>query len=409
MAYVPRLLDRHLDSLLRHHPAMLLTGPRATGKTTTGARHAATVVSLDEPVQASAVEADPDQLLSGLPEPVLVDEWHLAPTVLGAIKRAVDRDPRPGRFLVTGSVRADLESAMWPGTGRLIRVPMYGMTVKELQGRLDSSCLLDRLAAGERPEAPADQLNVRDYVELALRGGFPDTATRLPAEERPRWFASYVDQLLTRDVDLLGETRDPARLRRYFEVYALNSAGSISDATLQDAAGVNHKTAAAYERLLVNLLVVERMPAWSSHRVARLTRAPKRYLVDPGLLIGIHPITADAVLRDGDLLGRLLDGFAVAQLRAELPMSEHLVRLYHLRTQQGRHEVDVIAELDADRVIGIEVKATSAPRASDATHLAWLRDELGERFVAGIVLNTGPYVFSLGERVIAAPISTLWS
>src|SRR5215212_6960107 len=113
------MVDGVLEQRLRHHPAVLLIGPRATGKTTTAARLARTVIRLDERGAAVAVEADPDAALHGLEEPVLIDEWQVVPDVLAAIKRAVDSDPRPGRFIVTGSVRGDVDSPTWPGTGRL--------------------------------------------------------------------------------------------------------------------------------------------------------------------------------------------------------------------------------------------------------------------------------------------------
>jgi len=122
--YKERAADRLIHELLLELPALLVVGPRATGKTTTASRHAATTIQLDRPGEAAAFRADPDAALRGLEEPVLLDEWQAAPEVLGAVKRAVDADPRPGRFLLTGSVRADLDAPTWPGTGRLVRVPL---------------------------------------------------------------------------------------------------------------------------------------------------------------------------------------------------------------------------------------------------------------------------------------------
>jgi predicted AAA+ superfamily ATPase len=256
------------------------------------------------------------------------------------------------------------------------------------------------------PAIPATDLH--GYIQLAMQGGFPEMLA-LSEQGRRRWIDSYVDQLLTRDAALVDRGRDPARLRRYLEAYALNSAGLVDDKTLYDAAGIDRRTALAYEALLINLQVVDVVPAWTSNRLKRLTLSPKRYLVDPALLAGVIGATERSVLRDGDLLGRVLDTFVEAHLRAQAGVADHRVRLYHLRQEQGRHEVDLLAEVGAERVIGIEVEATSAPDSSSAAHLAWLRERLGERFVAGVVLHTGPAAFPLGDRITAAPISTLWA
>jgi len=291
-----------------------------------------------------------------------LDEWQVVPEVLGAVKRAVDADPHAGRFLLTGSVRADLDAPTWPGTGRLVRVALYGMTVAEQHGRA-SALLVDRLARGDELAVPSDTPDLRGYIELALRGGFPEAALSLSDRTRLRWIDSYLDQLLTRDAMSLEGPRDPAKLHRYFEAYALSSAGVVEDKTLLDAAGLNRKTALAYEQLLLNLMVIDRVPAWTSNRLKRLIRAPKRYLVDPALLAGALRLDATTVLRDSGLLGRVLDTFVTAQLRAELTVAESRPRLYHLRQEQGRHELDLVVEQAATRVVGLEVKTKVSPTA----------------------------------------------
>jgi len=407
--YRPRLVDRLLDALLAELPALFITGPRATGKTTTAARRARTVVRLDREAEAVAFRADPDAAMRGLPEPVLLDEWQAVPGVLGAVKRAVDTRPDPGRYLITGSVRGDLEGELWPGTGRLTRIPMFGMTIAEQLGVRSFVPFFDRVVAGEDLRPAADTPDLRGYVELLLRGGFPEPALRLAASSRRRWLDSYVEHLLTRDAEQVEGGRDPARLRRYLEAFALNTAGIVEDRTLFEAAGINRKTALAYERLLVNLLVVEAVPAWTSNRLKRLILSPKRYVVDPGLAGAVLGLDVDLVLRNGDLLGRMLDTFVAAQLRAELASAASRPRLYHVRQQQGRFEVDLLAELGGGRLVGIEIKADAAPSGDSARHLAALRDRYPDAFVAGIVLHTGPRAYRLGDRLLAAPISTLWS
>jgi predicted AAA+ superfamily ATPase len=401
------MLDGLLAELLAELPAVMVTGPRAGGKTTTAARHAASLVRLDRVLEAEAFRADPDVALREYEEPILLDEWQEEPGVLGAVKRAVDGDPRPGRFLLTGSVRAELDAATWPGTGRVVRVAMYGMTVREQLGRVDAPTLLDVLAAGDVPGVPRDPPDLRGYVELALRGGFPDPALRMTERARTRWLDGYVEQLLTTDARGVDQGRDPARLGRYLEAYALNTAGIVADATLIQFAGVNRRTAVAYERLLTSLFVVDALPAWSSNRLKRLSKARKRHLIDPALIGSILHLDAGAVLRDGDLLGRILESFVVAQIRAELAVCASRPRLYHLREEHGRHEVDLLAELGAGRVVAFEVKAGAADLRA-ARHLAWLREQLGERFIRGVVLHTGPRPFKLDDRILALPICALW-
>lgn len=408
-AYRKRLLDPLIEELLTELPALLLVGPRATGKTTTAARYAKTIVRLDQEAQAIAFRADPDSALSGLEEPVLLDEWQAVPAVLGAVKRAVDAEPRPGRYLITGSVRADLDSDTWPGTGRTLRLAMYGMTLREQYGHLDRAPFLDRIASGEDISLPDSALGLRDYVAQALRGGFPTAVLGPSSMARQRWLESYVEQLLSRDAAQVGHVRDPDRLRRFFEAYALNSAGIAEDKTLYEAAGIDRKTGVAYEQLLKNLLIVEDLPAWTSNRIKRLIRSPKRYVVDPALIGASLRLDVGAVLMDGNLLGRLLDSFVTSQLRAELVVCATRPRLYHLRLEQGRREVDLIAELGGGRIVGLEIKASASPTPDDARHLAWLREATGDRFCAGVVLHTGPRIYSLGDRIRAVPICALWS
>jgi len=409
-SYVGRLLDQEVTEVLQVHPATLIVGPRASGKTTTARQYAATVIRLDRPAEAAAFRADADAALAAMAEPVLLDEWQEVPEVLAAVKRAVDDDSRPGRFLLTGSVRADLETEMWPGTGRLIRLNMYGLNERELAGATLSPNPIDVLAEGDPMalETPTSAPDLPGYIDLALRGGFPEVALRLDVGGRERWLASYLDQILTRDaVHISG--RDPVKLARYFEVLALNSAGIVADTTILEAAHVDRKTADAYNRLLVNLFVLDVVPAWLTNRLSRLVKAPKRYVTDPSLIGAALRLDARGVMRDGDTLGRLLDTFVAAQLRPELAASKRNPRLFHMREKDGRHEIDLLTEFGGDQVIAIEVKATSAPSPSDAAHLKWLGDRLGDRFLAGVVLHTGPAAFALADRIAALPIASIWA
>jgi predicted AAA+ superfamily ATPase len=367
---------------------------------------------LDLPDTASRYRADPDAALRRADRPLLIDEWQEVPEVLGAVKRAVDHDRTPGQFLLTGSIRATSDLSTWAGTGRVIRLALHPLTEREIRGTAAGDGFITRLTRHGLDAIPSKlpPLDLDAYVELALRGAFPDTAL---AERTPRqrrlWFDSYIDDLVTRDMASIGSERDPVRLRRYLTALALNLAGQPTDASLISDASINAKTAAAYDRALTNLAVLDLAPAWASNRLKRLTKSVKRYLVDTGLAAAAADLTQADIMELSDLRGRWIDAFAAMQLRPELAATSPRRTMHHLRVEGGRHEIDTVIDLGRGRVFAIEVKAGSAPTRDDARHLRWLREELGTSFTGGIVLHTGQSVTELDDRIAAIPISALWS
>ena len=413
-SYQPRMADDHIAYLLTEFPAVVINGARAIGKTTTASQHVDQIVRLDDPGVAAGYQADPDAALRRATRPVLLDEWQEVPGVLGAVKRVVDRDATPGQFILTGSVRAELNHEMWAGTGRTVRMSMYPLIERELHDRsnLDQPSFLERLVTSGLDDLtlPADVPNIDGYIDIALRGGFPEVAYRIRnPRARAIWLASYLDDLITRDAAILDLSKDPIKLRRYLSVLALNNAGMPSDATLYRAADVNAKTAAGYEQLLRNLYVLDVVPAWANSRLNRLIKTGKRYMVDAGLAAAAAGLTPPIILADNDLVGRYFDAFATAQLRPELALSYPRPNLHHLRMEAGRREIDLVIEVDASRIVGLEFKAGVAPTVGDAKHLIWLRDQLGKDFVAGVILHSGPGIYELGDRVYAVPLCALWA
>lgn len=414
MPYQRRLADAYLSDLLAEFPAVMITGARATGKTSTAMQHCAHIERLDQPGVAAMFRADPDAALRRVPRPVLLDEWQEAPGVLAAVKRVVDADPTPGQFVLTGSVRAELTNETWAGTGRIVRINMYPLSERERIGSetLDRIPFLERLATSGIGDiaTPRVAIDIDDYINMALRSGFPELFYRDRTEpSRGTWLASYLDDLVTRDAASLDQAKDPVKLRRYVNALALNNAGMPSDATVYRSAGVNAKTAGVYDQLLRNLFILDVVPAWAHNRLQRLIKAGKRYFIDTGLAAVASGLTAESILRSDDLVGRTFDSFATAQLRAEIALSYPRPALHHLRVEAGRHEIDLVAEMGRGRIIGIEYKASAAPSSKDARHLLWLRDQMSDDFIAGVVVHSGPAIYELGDRVFAVPLCCMWS
>ena len=407
MDYLSRLIDVQLEHRVRTFPAVLLVGPRACGKTTSAERLAESVTRLDVPAIAAAFHADPDSALTTRAEPALLDEWQDVPEVLGAVKRAVDADSHAGRFVLTGSVSAALDSQSWPGTGRLVRLAMRPLTRREVTGTVDGRPTLRAMLSGD-VVLPSHRPTLVDYVDFALAGGFPQAVQLGDARDRRTWYASYVDEIVTRDVARIGGSRDASRLRRYLQVWVLNSAGIVDDTTIHTAAGIDRRTHLAYERLLEDIFVVHLVPSWSTNRLKRVAQAPKRYVCDVGLMAAAGRFSRDDVVNDGSLLGRVIDTFVFNELAAHASVDDDRPQVSHLRTAGGRQEIDLILEFDGGRTIGVEIKSTASPTRDDARHLVWLQHQLGPSFEAGVVFHTGPEIIRFTEQITAVPISALW-
>ncbi len=392
-------------------PALLLVGPRSSGKTTTAVRHSKTILRLDQTGVRNAVANDPDAVLSDGDPPILVDEWQLEPSSLGAAKRLIDVNDEPGQFIFAGSAADDLLGMSWPATGCFIRVPMWGLTQRELQGSDRAETFFDTVADPDfdgRFSLPRVRPDSNGYIDLATMSGFPQCCKRTNERSRTAWLNSYVDHLVGRDVELIGEVREPLLFRRYLRGIAANTAGSPNATKLIESVGLNRETATRYDTFLERLFAAEQIPAWSSNRLTRVSGRPKRYICDAAIAANLVGVDRRTILRDADLLGRIVDTFVASQLRPELGLGIQPVEMFHLR-QDGRREIDLILERRDGALLAIEVKAATSVDPTDARHLIWLRDQLSaDQFRVGIVFYTGAHVLQLSERIWAVPICALW-
>ncbi len=383
------------------------------GKTTTALRHARTIIRLDRDAELGLVLDDPDAAIREGPFPLLIDEWQYAPDVLGALKRSVDESLNPpGRYIVTGSARNDLHTSQWPLTGRVLSTRLWPLTGRERFGDASAPALFDRWDTDDRFSVPSDPPDVLGYIDIALDGGFPGALAASAAGARDDWMRSYTDVAVSRDLGELsrgdGRKPSPEAMRRCLIACALHTAAVVSDASLARDARLDRRTVLSYLETLRVLRLVDDVPAWHMRRLKRLTSMPKRYLTDAGLAAWLMGADRQVLKLDGFARGRILDTFVAAQLRTEMEASAGRIEMFHLRTQGGEREIDLVVEF-GQRVAAFEVKSSSAPSRRDARHIAWLRDTLApEKFAGGVVFHTGPHRYRLDTGIEAVPIAGLW-
>lgn len=404
----PRALDHLLaEELLPSFPAVMVVGPRGTGKSTSLSKYADTTLDLSVPAVRAAVAEDPDGAISSAEGAVFVDEWQELPEILGSIKRSIDRigGGQAGRFIITGSVRARRQAATWPGTGRFIRVRMYGLTQAELE-RDSRSNPIDTFFDDAAPGFRHSDLSRNDYLERITAGRFP-AAVELAGRNRSRWYSAYIEQLIDRDARQVSErVTQPAKLRAVFTSCVARTGQELNrKATARDA-DVDFRTAEYYIGLLEDLSVIIHLPVWHSKRLKRLTQAPKVHVVDPGM--ACHVLNADAAVlgQDATLVGQLFETFVAAELATHVETAAEQTSLFHFRDRDG-HEVDIVLE-QRGRIVGLEVKSATAVDRSDARGLMWLRDKMGEDFHYGAVLYSGTIPFEVDDRIWVLPLSCLW-
>jgi len=401
-------VDRILPELLESLPALSFVGPRACGKTTTATRYTKSIARLNREADAVLFRTDADAALTHLEEPILLDEWQEVPEVLDAVKQSVDDNPAPNRFILTASVSA-VPRKRWAGTGRITPIPMYPLTQREILGDDGTELFVDRVARNDLSQLPpGPAATIVDYIAMAGQGGLPE-AIRLQPRPRAAWLNGYVAELMSRDIATAGADPDIAKLATYVQAMAVVSGCVVDESTILAAAQIGRKTASRYEALLQAIYFCDQVPAWRSNRLARLSALPKRFVLDTAVLMSTLRVSEATVLSDSALLGRVLETFVAMQLRPELTISEARPSWYHLRDYGGRHEVDFVLDYGQSRLVGLEVKATTAPDLSDARHLVWMRDNLGDAFLCGVVLHCGKHSFRLSDRVYAVPVSTMWA
>ncbi len=418
--YRRRVIDTELDEVLRGLAAICLEGPKGVGKTATALQRARTIYNLDEPAVREVIEADPVRITQG-EEPILIDEWQRLVPTWDVIRRAVDDNRRPGRFLLTGSA-TPAQQPTHSGAGRIMSLRVRPLTLCERGVGAPSVSLLRLLSGSKDPLTGTTSIRLEDYVSEIVMGGFPGMRS-LPSRLQRRMLTAYIDRIVDTDLPEIGlNIRHPGTLRRWLTAYAAATSTTASYERIRDAAtaGIGDKPAKSttipYREALERLWILEPLEAWvpSHNRLSRLAQSPKHHLADPALaarLVGADTASLltgsgpSAIVRDGTFLGALFESLATLSVRVFAQAA--LTQVAHFRSSGGEREIDLIVNDDAGRIIAIEVKLSETVTDHDVRHLRWLSERLGEDLIDAIVLTTGTHAYRRADGIGVVPLALL--
>lgn len=408
--YIERGITDSVVAAMAEARVVALLGARQAGKTTLARVIAdrylgAGYVTLDTEAARSLAESDPDGFIAGLQTPVVIDEIQRAPALLLAIKAVVDRNDARGQFLITGSAnlrRIPVVADALPG--RVDYRTLWPLAQAEIQGR--GGGLLSSLFAGRPPLLEDQPAGMAAHAERLIAGGLPESLQR-SAATRQIFLRDYVDSLVQRDVAETSGLRDPAGVASSLQLIAARSAGLARWDRLGRDAGVDGKTAKAQAEALERLYLVRIRRPWHMNLGKRQVKAPKLYVADSGLQAALTATDKRRLSNEPSLAGSMVETFVANEVERLAAWAEESCSLWHYR--EDRREVDVVVERPSGEVVAIEVKSSAGVRNRDFNGLIHLREHLGDRLKAGVVIHLGSQTLPRGDRLWALPITALWT
>lgn len=403
----PRFIESRLRDHLSDTRVALLTGPRQAGKTTLAkkvAESGAPFLTLDDPTVLEAAQRDPVAFVRGL-DRATIDEVQRAPELLLAIKRSVDEDRRPGRFLVTGSANLlTLPRVADSLAGRMSIIDLLPLSAAEIQRR--PSRFISEAFNG-RVAAPAKFVLDDELVKVVLSGGYPEALQRPTWPRRRDWYLDYVRALVERDVRDVAQIEHLQHMPRLVRALAHHTGQLINYTQLGASLALNHVTTQKYTGILEQLFLTYLLPPWSTNELKRLIKTPKLHFLDSGLVAALRNLSPQRLAAERGAFGALLETFVLSEVRKLASWSGERFEFSHFRDKE-QNEVDLVIEDHERRIVGIEVKAAATVTSADFGGLRKLADAAGKRFALGMVLYDEKQVVPFGPKLFAAPISSLW-
>lgn len=403
----PRWIKPRIAEAMADTPVVLLAGPRQAGKTTLVrqvAENGLRYLTLDDELTLLSAREDPVGMIRSLDRAV-IDEIQRAPALLLAIKKSVDEDRRPGRFLLTGSANLmALPTVTDSLAGRMETLSLLPLSQSEIAGQ--STNWIDSVFTGQLPR-PGSSVRTDDLVGRVLRGGYPEAISRATARRRTAWARQYLDAILARDVRDVAGIEKLDQLPRFLRALAQTAGQMCNYTQLGGQVGLDGKTAAKYISVFEHMYLLKRVDVWARNRLNRVVKAPKLQFIDAGLLTTLLDLTPDEVEKDRTRFGNVLETFVFGELLKHTTTAESDYRLLYYR-DADKVEVDVVIENAVGQVVGVEIKSAATVKEGDLRGLRKLAGLAGDSFKMGVLLYDGDETMPLGDGIWAAPLSTLW-
>lgn len=408
LSLFPRLIEPRIAESLLDTPVVLLAGPRQAGKTTlvrqSAEQNGLRYLTMDDELTLLSAHEDPVGMIRSLDRAV-IDEIQRAPQLLLAIKKSVDEDRRPGRFLLTGSANLmALPTVADSLAGRMETLSLLPLSQSEIERH--SANWIDSAFAGRILGVDKPALG-DDLIERVLRGGYPEAISRLSVKRRVAWTRQYIDAIIQRDVRDVAGIEKLDQLPRFLRALAQTAGQMCNYTQLGGQVGLDGKTAARYVGVFEHMYLLKRIDVWARNRLNRVVKTPKLQFVDSGLLAALLDLTAEEAHQDRTRFGNVLETFVFGELLKHTTTADGDYRLMYYR-DADKFEVDIVIENAAGELVGIEVKAAATVKERDLRGLKKLANLAGSQFKMGVLLYDGAETMPLGDGIWAAPLSTLW-
>lgn len=415
--YLPRISDALLTRKLRHSGAVLVTGPKWCGKTSTALVASESVIYMQDPDKSEAYKTAADtkpSILLGGDVPHLIDEWQMAPVLWDAVRFAVDQRQAVGQFVLTGSAVPIDNTMMHTGTGRISRLTMRTMSLYESKESNGSVSLKD-LFEGKFPDMEISNLTIEQIAFAICRGGWP-ASVRIKDDDALELSRDYVDAIIHQDISRVdGIERNPKRVQLVLRSLARNVATTATNVTILkdmegDESAMTAPTLDAYLNALRRIFVIEDQPAWfpSMRSKTAIRTSSKRHFTDPSIATAVLRTSPKGLLEDFNTFGFLFESLCTRDMRIYAQANDGDV--YHFRDKNGL-ESDMIVALNDGRWAAIEVKLGNKQIEEAAQHLQELARKVDDEKMGHpsflMVLTGGEYAYQRKDGVLIVPIGCL--